>query len=92
VTKRNDHVYSWLGSGISLPFEKKVSDVLTIRPRAIESDIEKLRDKASSQFEYGLLCSIAPTITFELETSAETPSSEIASEPSITCKEYKFGP
>jgi hypothetical protein len=73
AAKRKDHVYSWLGSGISLPFEKKVNDVLTIRPRAIESDIEKLRDKASSQFEYGLLCSIAPTITFELETSAETP-------------------
>jgi Apea-like HEPN len=72
AAKRKDQVYSWLGSGISLPFEKKVNDVLTIRPRAIESDIEKLRDKATSQFEYGLLCSIAPTITFELETLADT--------------------
>jgi hypothetical protein len=68
----NSYHHSWLGSGITLTEEISVADGATLRPRTIESDIERLRCRASSQLEYGLLCSIAPNVTFELVTSAGT--------------------
>lgn len=68
--------HSWLGSGIKLDAECEVSDFQKLRPIKIDSDVDKLRGRTKSQFEYGLLCAIAPSITFELETSA--PSSELA--------------
>jgi hypothetical protein len=69
---RNPSYHSWLGSGILLAAEIPVAEDVLLRPIAIESDVDKLRDRASSQFEYGLLCSIAPKITFELVTSGST--------------------
>ncbi|WP_041748100.1 HEPN domain-containing protein [Bradyrhizobium cosmicum] len=63
---------SWLGAGISLTGETPVSKDLLLRPCSIESHIDNLRHRAASQFEYGLLCSIAPSITFELRSSGAT--------------------
>ena len=64
--------HSWLGAGIVLTRDTPVADDVTLRPLTIESNIEKLRDRANSQFEYGLLCSIAPSVTFELLTSGSS--------------------
>lgn len=69
----NSHKFSWLGSGILLATEVSVADDMILRPITVESDPERLRNRAGSQFEYGLLCSIAPTITFELVSSGATP-------------------
>jgi hypothetical protein len=66
------YYHSWLGSGVLLTAELPVANDVTLRPLSIESDVDKLRDRANSQFEYGLLCSIAPKISFELATSGKS--------------------
>jgi Apea-like HEPN len=66
------YYHSWLGSGILLTAEMPVADDITLRPLSIEGRVDALRDRANSQFEYGLLCSIAPKVTFELITSGNS--------------------
>ncbi len=59
------------GAGI-LPFaEFKISEVCTIRPVALQSEIDFLRTVYSSQREYGFLCSLAESISFEIETTGQ---------------------
>lgn len=68
----SNHCHSWLGTGIQPLVEYRVAKRLVIRPIHIESDVAKLVKRANTQFDYGLLCAIAPTITFELETTSSS--------------------
>ena len=78
MLNKKSHKQSWLGSGILLTTEIVVEEDLVLRPRRIESGLDDLRGRARSQFEFGLLCSIAPRITFELATWGTTPEEAAA--------------
>jgi hypothetical protein len=67
------HANSWLGSGITIASEVEIEIGLILRPISIERDIEKLAKRAESQRQYGLLCAISETVTYEMESTGKTP-------------------
>lgn len=48
-----------------------VSDGIIIRDASIDAQIEELTSRSENQFQYGLLCSLAPYFSFEVEFSSE---------------------
>jgi len=62
------YLYGW---GIALENEVSLRDDLRIRPIKLNDDVEWLKTKARTQYEYGMLCAFAGGINFELELKAD---------------------
>lgn len=58
----------FLGAGISISTEIEVMENIYLRPKKIEIDHIDLMDHTVSKQEYGMICSISDSISFELET------------------------
>lgn len=63
----------WYGSGVKLEKEFHFAEHIYLRPIQLNSQIHLLEERAENQRDYGFLCALADTISFEMEVIADTP-------------------
>ena len=66
------HKHYWNGTGLTLEHEFQFADNIYLRPIKLNSQIHILEKRAQTQREYGFLCALADTISFELEVTASS--------------------
>ena len=62
----------WYGAGLKLEQEFLFAENILLRPVQLNSKIHLLEDRAETQRDYGFLCALADTISFELKITADT--------------------
>lgn len=62
----------WYGAGLKLEQEFLFAENIILRPVQLNSKIHLLENRAETQRDYGFLCALADTISFELEITADT--------------------
>lgn len=72
MSKPSLHRRFILGLGLALEREYRLRDDTIIRPARLNSDIDYLKAKALHQQDYGFLCSLADSVSFELEVMGES--------------------